>query len=115
MANTICDGLYFYYMMEEMGCEDFPMPFRVLTDSTTAQTFANGTAIKTTLRHVDQRQQWVRMCRDKRVAWPQHIPGFINLADIGTKFFFKHEKVFERLVGAMFCVAPPTAFSTEPS
>ena len=111
MANTINDGLYFYYMMEEMGREDFPMPFRVLTDSTTAATFANGSAIKTTLRHVDQRLNWVRMCRDNRVSWPQHIPGFLNLADIGTKFFYKHEKAFEGLVDAMFCIAPPTDFS----
>ena len=104
LANTINDVLYFSYIMEEMG-RDSPLPMHVKTDATTAKAFANGTA-KTRLHHIDQRQAWVAICRDKRITTVSHTPGTLNLADIGTKIFKRRPGIFHRLVQQLFALLP---------
>ena len=95
MANAIDEGLSFSYMMEEMG-QDFPLPMVMKVDATTAEVFAMGTAQRSRLKNVDQRLKWVQVCRDKRVCTVDHVPGVLNVADIMTKYFFKHPSKFEK-------------------
>ena len=72
MGNAIDEGLSFSYIMEEMG-QDFPMPFVMKVDATTAEVFAMGTAQRSRLKNIDQRQKWVQVCRDKRVCTVDHV------------------------------------------
>ena len=97
LGNTINDILEFYYIQEEMG-RKITMPCKLWTDAATAKVFAMGTALKTRLRHVDQRQGWVRACRDSRIATVESVPGDQNPADLGTKIYFKRPGQYEQLV-----------------
>ena len=112
MANGINQGLRVSYMLEEMG-KEFPLPMVMRTDATTAEVFANGSAMKSTLSHVDQRLQWVHLCRDKRVSTVIHESGKTNVADIMTKYFFKHPGLFEKQRDWIQVSVPPNAFTTE--
>ena len=104
-------GLRFGYIQEEMG-RSFPMPFRLVTDSTTAKVFAMGSAQRSTMLHVDQRQQWVQLCRDKRVVVVDHESGATNLADINTKSFQRHPGKFKTQRSWIQFSVPANAFST---
>ena len=64
-------------------------------DNEAAKVFCQGTAQKTKLKHIDCRQEWVRMLRDRDLMIPQHVPSEENLADILTKILSTDE--FERL------------------
>ena len=72
------------YVAEEMGI-DFPLPFTLELDNAAAIIFTEGGAQKTKLKHIDTRQEWVRMLRDKGICIPAHIPSEDNLADLFTK------------------------------
>ena len=87
------------------------MPCHLLTDASTAKVFAMGTAIRTRLRHVDQRQSWVRACRDSRILTAGTVRGDLNPADLGTKIYFKRPGLFEQLVGQLFAKVPATVFT----
>jgi len=54
-------------------------------DNTTAEVFSNNTAFKSKLKHIDVRQEWVRVLRDKNIVIPKHVPTLDNLADLFTK------------------------------
>ena len=47
--------------------------------------FANATAQRSKLKHIDCRQEWVKTLRNKNVCKTVHIPTKDNLADIFTK------------------------------
>ena len=47
--------------------------------------FANATAQRSKLKHIDCRQEWVKALRNKNVCKTVHIPTKDNLADIFTK------------------------------
>ena len=72
------------YMVEEMGM-DFPTPFILEMDNEAARIFCSGNAQKTKLKHIDCRQHWVRILRDKGIMKPAHVPIGENLADLFTK------------------------------
>ena len=111
LANSINDALYFSYVVSEMGA-DFPMPFRLSTDATTAKVFAMGTAMRSRMKHIDQRQGWVGACRDARIVDAVYGKGEDNNADIGTKGYFKHPKQFEERRDRLQVRVPTTGFST---
>lgn len=111
LANSINDALYFSYIVSEMGA-DFPMPFRLSTDATTAKVFAMGTAMRSRMKHIDQRQGWVGACRDARIVDAVYGKGEDNNADIGTKGYFKHPKQFEERRDRLQVRVPTTGFST---
>ena len=111
LANSINDALYFSYIVSEMGAE-LPMPFRIITDATTAKVFAMGTAMRSRMKHIDQRQGWVGACRDARVVDAVYGKGEDNIADIGTKGYFKHPKQFEERRDRIQVRVPSTGFST---
>jgi hypothetical protein len=93
-GNATFDILATKYVVEEMGME-FPQPFTLEMDNDAARIFANASAQKTKLKHIDCRQEWVRTLRNKDICNPIHIPTKDNLSDIFTKILSGPE--FERL------------------
>ena len=63
----------------------FPKPFVLQMDNDAARCFANDSVCKTQLKHIDTRQEWVKLLRDKDICRPVHVPSADNLADIFTK------------------------------
>jgi hypothetical protein len=93
-GNASLEILALSYVVDEMGIE-FPLPFILEMDNDAARIFTNATAMKTKMKHIDCRQEWVRTLRDKSVCLPAHVPTADNLADIFTKILDK--ETFERL------------------
>ena len=78
------DILSLSYPVEEMGME-FPFPFMLEVDNETACIFANNSAQRSKLKHIDCRQEWVELLRDRSVCTLKHIPTEDDLADLFTK------------------------------
>jgi hypothetical protein len=76
--------LFLSYCSEAMGVE-FNLPYTLEMDNAAAEVFANDTAMNTKLRHIDQRQHWVRALRDANLVRALHVGTKDNLADIFTK------------------------------
>jgi hypothetical protein len=89
-ANATFEFLHLSYVADEMGIK-FPLPFTLQMDNTAAQAFANNTALKTKLKHIDVRQEWVRMLRNKDIIKPIHVDTKDNLADLFTKILPKND------------------------
>ena len=87
-ANATFDILALSYIVEEMGME-FKLPAILRMDNAAAEVFTNNTANKTRLKHIDCRQEWVKMLRNKSLVKPLHVPSEDNLADIFTKILPK--------------------------
>ncbi len=68
---------------------DFKLPAILRMDNAAAEVFTNNTANKTRLKHIDCRQEWVKMLRNKSLVKPLHVPSEDNLADIVTKILSK--------------------------
>ena len=83
-GNAAMDLMHLSYVVDEMGM-DFPKPVFLQMDNDAAKVFANDTAFKTTLRHIDVRQHWVQVLRNKSILIPVWIAGLLNLADFFTK------------------------------
>jgi hypothetical protein len=85
-GNSTYDFLYLSHVASEMNME-FQRPFKIQMDNTTAECFAKGTAFKSNLKHIDCRQELVRMLRDKNICTPVHVHVDTkkNLADLFTK------------------------------
>jgi hypothetical protein len=94
VGNATQDILHLSYVSEEMGI-DFPKPFKLQMDNDAARSFANDTVFKSKLKHIDNRQEWVKMLRDKEICTPVRVDSRDNLADIFTKILTV--EVFERL------------------
>ena len=54
-------------------------------DNAAAMCFVNDSVFKSQLKHIDTRQEWVKILRDKEICFPVHVPSADNLADIFTK------------------------------
>ena len=90
-ANATFEFLHLSYIVSEMHNIDFPKPiFTLEMDNSTAECFANNSAFKSRLKHIDTRQHWVKVLRDKNILIPQHIDTKDNLAD------FFHQSVVQR-------------------
>ena len=87
-ANATFDILALSYIVEEMGM-DFKLPAILRMDNAAAEVFTINTANKTRLKHIDCRQEWVKMLRNKSLIKPMHVPSEDNLADIFTKILDK--------------------------
>ena len=81
--------MHLSYIVEEMGNVPFPKPMILDMDNTTAECFVNNSCFKSKLKHIDVRQHWVRVIRDKNIIIPRHINTKDNLADIFTKVLDK--------------------------
>ena len=58
------------------------LPIIMQIDNTACEAFINHTAFRTKLKHIDCRQEWVRLIRDKEVLLPTHVDSADNLADL---------------------------------
>ena len=88
-ANATFEFMHLSYIVEEMGNVPFPKPMILDMDNTTAECFVNNSCFKSKLKHIDVRQHWVRVIRDKNIIIPRHINTKDNLADIFTKVLDK--------------------------
>ena len=87
-GNATLELMGFSYMVEEMGIY-FPKPFILEMDNDAALIFAEGGALKTKLKHIDCRQEWVIKLRDRSIIIPAHVSTLDNLADLFTKILPK--------------------------
>ena len=83
-GNATHECLHLSYIADEAGI-DFPKPIPLQMDNSTAESFAKNNAKKTKLKHIDARQEWVKVLRDKSILVPVHVPTKLNLADLFTK------------------------------
>ena len=78
------DILALKYITEEANMF-FPMPIELQVDNSTCKAFADDTVVKSRMKHIDVRQEWVQILRDRNIFNIIHVPTDINVADIGTK------------------------------
>ena len=83
-SNAIFEFLHLSYTADEMGIP-FPKPIKMQVDNKTTIAFADNTAFKTKLKHIDVRQKWVKTLRNKDILVTQHVSSQDSLADIFTK------------------------------
>ena len=83
-GNCTYDFLFLAHVASEMAL-DFPRPFKIQMDNSAAECFAKGTAFKSKLKHIDCRQEWVKVLRDRDICTPVHVDSKDNLADMFTK------------------------------
>ena len=93
-GNATQDFLHLSYVAEEMSVP-FPKPFMLQMDNDAARVFANDSCFKTKMKHIDCRQEWVKMLRDKQICTPVRVDTKDNLADIFTKILPAYD--FKRL------------------
>jgi len=70
-GNATHESLHLSCIADEMGI-DFPKPIPLQMDNTAAESFAKNNAKKTKLKHIDARQEWVKVLRDKSMLAPAH-------------------------------------------
>ena len=83
-ANATYDILHLSYVVDEMGLP-FPKPIKLEVDNTTAEAFVKNSAFKSKLKHIDARQEWVRVLRNKDILYAEHVDTNDNVADLMTK------------------------------
>ena len=93
-ANATFEAMHLSYVADEMGI-NFPSPIELQMDNTTAEAFINHTCFKSKLKHIDARQEWVKVLRSKDILKPVHVPTKHNAADLFTKILPRPD--FERL------------------
>jgi hypothetical protein len=103
-ANATFEFLHLSYVVDEMGNFEFPKPMEMQLDNTTAEVFMKNTAFKSKLKHIDCRQEWVKMLREKSILVPKHVNTKDNLADIFTKILGKQD--FQRLCSRLMTIRP---------
>ena len=86
--------MHLSYVADEMAL-DFPKPFMLEVDNQAAEIFINDSAFKSKLKHIDCRQEWVKVLRDKSIMIPTHVDSKDNLADLFTKILDR--ETFTRL------------------
>ena len=63
----------------------FPKPFTLQIENIEAIAFADNSAFKSKLKHIDVRQEWVQTLRNHSIINPVYVPSEENLADLFTK------------------------------
>jgi hypothetical protein len=102
-GNASCEMLNLKYICREVNIK-FPCPATLQMDNTAAEAFTNNTVIRTKLKHIDVRQDWVRCLRDHNLLIPLHVPSADNLADFFTKILTA--PTFKRLRDRMMVELP---------
>ena len=83
-GNATKDLLHISYVVEEMGMH-WQKPIMLGVDNAAAIAFADDSCEKTELKHIDVRQEWVKMLRAHGLVRTVHVPSEDNLADFFTK------------------------------
>ena len=89
ITNGIMEFMHLSYVMNEMLILGFPSPMMVQTDSTVAEAFMSNTCLKTRMKHIDVRQNWVKLIRNASIAKAIHCSSAQNKADWLTKILSK--------------------------
>lgn len=84
MGSYTKDLLVVSYRAEALGIP-IKYPMLLNCDNAAAEVFQLDTAAKSTLKHIDCRQQWVQTMRDHTLFWAQHVDSADNLGDFFTK------------------------------
>ena len=93
-GNCTYDFMFLSHVADEMNLE-FQRPFKIQMENAAAECFALGTTFKSKLKHIDCRQEWVRILRDRGICTPGHVDTKDKMADLFTKILSAPE--FERL------------------
>jgi len=88
-SNGIIEFMHESYVASEFLIKDFPSPIVCLMDSTVAEAFMNNTCTKSKMKHIDVRQNWVKLIRNNSIVVPAHIEAAANLSDWFTKILQK--------------------------
>jgi hypothetical protein len=83
-GNGANECVHTSYISEEMGMA-FPLPLITGIDITACIAFVNNSCVKTNLKHIDCRQDWVKLLRDKSILVPHYVNTNENIADLFTK------------------------------
>ena len=83
-GNAAADFLHMAHVLDEMNIP-FPEPAPLQIDNKATVAFSKRTAMKTKLKHIDVRQEWVKSLRDANIFKHTHVPTKLNLADLFTK------------------------------
>ena len=78
------DILALKYITEEANMF-FPLPIELQIDNDTCKAFGDDTVVKSRMKHIDVRQEWVQILRDHDIFTLIHVPTIYNVADLGTK------------------------------
>ena len=84
MANACKDFLSLSYKAAALNIE-CPLPLTILCDNNAAIVFQKNTAARSTLKHIDCRQEWCKLMRDASLVRAEHVPSADNLSDLLTK------------------------------
>jgi hypothetical protein len=87
-GNATLDFMHLSYVMDEANIP-FPIPFSLHMDNTTAEAFCNDTVVRSKLKHIDTRQEWVCTLRDRSIVIPKHVDTNDNPSDMYTKILSK--------------------------
>ena len=93
-GNATTEFLHLSYVADEMNIKLHKL-FKLQMDHVAAECFANNTCVKSKLKHIDCRKQWVKILRDREMCTPAHVDSKDILADILTKVL--PVGIFERL------------------
>ena len=91
------------YICQELGIGPVDEPIKLMVDASVAVAFADGTQVKSKMKHINLRWHWVKELKDKRVVMLEKIPGKVNLADVETKIlsgpeFTKAERMLKGIL-----------------
>ena len=100
---ALTEVMHLAYIVEEMG-GSMPLPYDLRVDNTTAIAFSKGNVMRSKLKHIDVRQQWVEWLRNKEPVNLTHVGSKLNMADFFTKLL-DHE-TFCRLRAMMMVDRP---------
>ena len=105
-GNAACEILQLSHVADEFGVP-FPKPAILHMDNAAAEAFSftSNTIIRTKLKHIDVRQDWVRTLRDHNLLIPTQVPSADNLANFFTKTL--PEPTFVRLRDQTMKTLPP--------
>jgi hypothetical protein len=83
-GNGANEFVHTSYISGEMGMA-FPLPLIMGIENTACIAFVNNSCAKTNLKHIDCRQEWVKLLRDKSILVPHYVNTIENIADLFTK------------------------------
>ena len=104
LGSGTSDFMGLSYVVEELGLPEISKPMNIRVDNTAAEAFANGTAKRTKMTHIDQRLEFVQAMRDEEVVNVTHISTHNNLADFLTKAL--SPSIFRKLRDQLMCTPP---------
>ena len=89
-SETLQRALHVSYIAEEMGME-VNRPIEIEIDANAALGFINNTSSSTKMKHLDIREDWIQLIRDRGLADFIKVDGKVIKADFMTKLLNRVE------------------------